>query len=79
VRAARFARVDKLLIAEGEHVWGRFDADADKVQAHGSPGPDDVDLLDEAAGFARQQGGEVYIVPKDELPLGALAGAVLRY
>jgi hypothetical protein len=79
VRAARFARVDKLLIAEGEHIWGRFDTDADKVQAHGSPDADDVDLLDEAAGFTLQQGGQVHIVTKDELPLGALAGAVLRY
>lgn len=79
VKAARFGRVDTLLLAPGGQLWGRYDEAADTVEAHGSPAPDDVDLLDDAAVHTLLQGGAVHVVAKDELRPGALMQAVLRY
>ncbi|HET6467660.1 MAG TPA: hypothetical protein VFG43_04705 [Geminicoccaceae bacterium] len=80
VRAAREGRVETLFLAEGEQLWGRFDEEQGRVEAHGSRGRDDEDLLDRAAIQTLLQGGRVEILPKDELPRsGLLMAAILRY
>lgn len=79
VKAARFSRVDTLLLSPDGHLWGRYDAAADKVEAHGSPKPGDVDLLDDAAVQTLLQGGQIHVLPKEQLRPGALMQAILRY
>ena len=79
VRAARYARVDTLFLAASGEVWGRFDEAKDQVTVRSTPERGDVDLLDQAAVETLTNGGAVFTVPRDELPLGASAAAILRY
>lgn len=79
VRAARWGKMDTLILAEGQHLWGRFDEAADKVETHGEPQSDDDDLLNLAAQQTLLNGGHVKIVPPAQLPEGARAAGILRY
>lgn len=78
VGAARHARIDTLLVTEGERVWGRYDEAADRVTA-GSNGEDRIDLLEFAVAQTLTQGGTVHVVGRDDLPHGLRAAAILRY
>ncbi len=79
VRAARWGRVDTLVLADGQHLWGRYEEDKDRVVAHGQPRPDDEDLLDYAAQCTLLSGGQVEILDKQDLPIGRVMAAILRY
>lgn len=79
VRAARWGKMDTLILAEGEHVWGHFDEQADQVETHKEPAPLDDDLLDLAAQQTLLNGGEVRVVARDHVPGGAAAAAIMRY
>lgn len=79
VRAARWGRLDTLILAEGEHLWGRFDETADRVETHGAPQGWDDDLLDVAAQQTLLNGGDVRIVERANVPRGAPAAGIMRY
>jgi Bacterial archaeo-eukaryotic release factor family 3 len=79
VKAACRSQVDALFIAGDEHLWGSFDEAADRIVAHGSAAPGDIDLLDYAATMTLRQGGQVTLVAPSSLPLHAIAAALLRY
>jgi hypothetical protein len=79
VRAARWGRLDTLILAEGQHVWGRFDEQADRVETHRELQAGDDDLLDRAALETLLNGGEVKVVDRDHVPGGGYVAAILRY
>jgi hypothetical protein len=79
VKAARYARVDTLFLPDSGQVWGRFDESKDQVTVRGTPEAGDADLLDQAAVDTLRNGGALFTVSREELPLGAPAAAVLRY
>jgi hypothetical protein len=79
VSAARFGRVDALLIASDEELWGRFDESSNTVTAHGRPEIDDEDLLNFAALWTLSNGGRVHALKRENLPRQVLAAAALRY
>ena len=79
VRAARWGRLDTLILAEGEHLWGRFDEAADRVETHRAPQGGDDDLLDIAAQHTLLNGGDVRIVERTNVPRGAPAAGIMRY
>ena len=79
VKAARYARIDTLFLPDTGEIWGRFDAERDEVTVRGTPEAGDVDLLDQAATDALANGGAVFALSRDDLPLGAHAAAILRY
>jgi protein required for attachment to host cells len=79
VSAARFGRVDALLIASDEDLWGRFDEESNTVTARGTPEQDDEDLLNFAALWTLSNGGRVHALKREHLPRQALAAASLRY
>lgn len=78
--AARDGRVDALVVASDEAVWGRFDADSSKLAAaHGSPGRGEEDLLNLAVVLALRQGGRALVMPRSERPGRHLAADALRF
>jgi hypothetical protein len=81
VPAARFGRVDTLFVEQGSHVWGRFDAEANRVDVHGEDErqPGDVDLVDLAARDTVLNGGVVYALEKSQMPGSKPIAATLRY
>ena len=79
VKAARYGRVDRLFLSDGDPLWGWFDERHDRIVAHREPAPGDDDLLDYAAVMTLRQGGNVMLVDRTQLPPPAPAAAILRY
>lgn len=79
VKNARFGAVDTLLVARDQHYWGQYQEDQDRLIHHGEPASDDEDLLNYAAVHTLKTGGEVRVVPKEKMPRGGVAAAILRY
>jgi hypothetical protein len=83
VKAARHGRVATVFLARDEHLWGSYAEDEERIVAHGTPSPDDEDLLDRAAVETLLHGGRVELLPREALPRGSTAGvvmaAVMRY
>lgn len=76
--AAQEGRVDTVVVAEDETLWGRFEP-GQRLVAHGKPGPDDEDLLNQAAVLVLRNGGRAFAVPRERLPRQAPAAATLRF
>jgi hypothetical protein len=79
VKAARYGRVDRLFLSDGQPLWGSFDEANDRVVAHREPSEGDDDLFDYAALMTLRQGGNVTLVDRTQLPPAGPAAAILRY
>jgi hypothetical protein len=77
LQAAQEGRVDAVVIAEEEILWGRFGEGT--LVAHGTPAPQDEDLLNQAAVLTIRNGGRAFAVPGDRLPRQVPAVATLRF
>lgn len=76
--AARDGRVDSLLIAADETIWGHFDEDKGVAAARGTPTGEE-DLLNLAAVMTLETGGTAFSLPRERLPRSVPAAAALRY
>ena len=79
VKAARYGRIDRLFLCEGQRLWGSFDETHDRIVAHREPRAGDDDLFDYAALMTLCQGGNVTLVDRTQLPPTGPAAAILRY
>jgi hypothetical protein len=77
--AAEYGRIGGLLLALDAAAWGRFSVDDGLMDVHGTRNDGDEDLLNRAAAVTFDKGGEVYGLPRSEMPRGALAAAVLHF
>ena len=77
--AARDGRVDSVLIADDQILWGTFNMESGTATGRGTPGIADEDLLNEAAVLTLRDGGRALAVPAAMLPRGAPAAALLRF
>lgn len=75
--AAR-GRVECLLVRQGASVQGAFDPERWRVRLEGLSGPPS-DLVDRAASETYLAGGEVFVVPGDEMPTATAMTAMLRW
>lgn len=76
--AAYYKRINTLFVAENHHVWGKFDKEANHVEnldrQQGAQ-----HLLGLAATYTLKNGGNVLVLPKEKIPSGGPAAAILRY
>ena len=79
VLAAHHGRVDILFVAVGIQIWGDFDPSKNTVHVHQESDPVDKDLLDLAAIQSILNGGTVYAVEPEKMPVHAPLAAVFRY
>lgn len=79
IRAAYQGRVDALLLAGGETLWGRYDEDADEVATGREFAETGEDLFDAAAVRTLRHGGVVHVLAEEEMPGDTPAAAILRY
>ncbi len=79
LEAVEDGRVAQLFVASDVSQWGKYRSDTRDVELHGSWQGGDEDLLDRAAVDAYGNGGEVFVLRRDEMPDQELAAAVLRY
>ncbi len=78
VSEAYQGKIESLLIAENQRIWGKYDPFTDKVEIHEKEESCDIDLLDFAAAQTIAKGGEVHVIPGSKMP-GNVFAAVLRY
>lgn len=78
IPAARHGRVDKLLLAAEDHLWGKIEERAETILVQKSEEPAAEDLLDAAAEMLLK-GRRVAMLPKEELPEHGAATALFRY
>jgi len=78
LQAGPEGRVDTVVVAEDQTLWGQFAPDAIPT-AHGHRAPHDEDLLNQAVVMAMRNGARAFAVPHERLPRQVLAAALLRY
>jgi hypothetical protein len=76
--AAREGRVDAVVVAADDALWGSRGPDG-TILAHGHQVPGDEDLLNLAAVATLRTGGRAFAVPVSRLPRDAKAAALLRF
>jgi hypothetical protein len=79
VVAAHDGRVASLFVAQGAHLWGRFDPETREVSVEDESSAGSDDLLDLAAVETLVNGGTVYPVEAEEMPAEAVIAAAYRY
>lgn len=79
VKAARFGQVETLFVLLGVQRWGRYDSQNNQVILESGPNPDNEDLLDLAATETILNSGQVFAVPREQLPGKGDLAAILRY
>ncbi|MDX1673142.1 MAG: hypothetical protein R3211_12455, partial [Balneolaceae bacterium] len=68
VESAYYGKVDTLFIPIGERSWGWFDKERDVVHHSAKRSGGEHDLINAAAIMTLKNGGDVYALPKDEMP-----------
>jgi len=76
--AAGEGRVDAIVVADDDAIWGNLNPDGSPV-AHGTPGPSDTDLLNLAAVWALRNGGRAFALKRERIPRQLPAVATLRF
>ena len=79
VKAAKFGQVETLFVSLGVQKWGRYDSENNNVILVSEPGPENEDLLDFAAAETILNSGQVFAVPREQLPGDGDLAAILRY
>ena len=79
VPAAYYSQISHLFVAKGEHLWGTFDEANNKLQLHDSSDSDGEHLIDNTVVKTLANGGEVFLLEKNEMPADAPMAAILRY
>ncbi|MGJ3250466.1 MAG: hypothetical protein ACFE0J_04955 [Elainellaceae cyanobacterium] len=80
VVAAYEGQVDTLFVADGAYQWGNFSPQERTVEMHADESPGANDLLNMAAIYTFINGGTVYAVHPDHMPVAdAAAAAIFRY
>jgi hypothetical protein len=79
VRAAYEGRVAHLFVAERGQAPGSFNPDTLEIKLHTTPERNSEDLLNLAALFTITQGGEVWLLPPEQVPAHNQVAALLRY
>jgi hypothetical protein len=79
IPAVYYGQVSHLFVREGSHVWGSFNVETNELVIHAAQEADDDCLVDKATTKALAMGGEVFLLPADEMPAATELAAVLRY
>jgi hypothetical protein len=77
--AAQDGRVGLLMVAQDDHVWGRYAPATGEVRVGKLEEPPDEDLLNTAAILTQRTGGQVFALPEEQMPNGVPIAAVFRY
>ena len=79
IPAAYYSQISHLFVAKGEHIRGTFDEMSNELVLHDGPDQDGEDLIDNVVVKTLANGGEVYLLDKEKMPVEAQVAAVLRY
>lgn len=68
-----------IFISRGEKKWGIYDEENNAVHYSNGPNGHDIELLNWLSITAHKNGGKVYILPKEEMPLHSTVAAEYRF
>ena len=68
-----------IFITMGDDRWGQYDEEAHEVHLTDKPSNGDVDLLNWLAVKGLETGSNVYILPRDEMPMKSTVAAEFRF
>jgi hypothetical protein len=78
--AAVTGRVQCILVAEEESVWGILDRKTGSIETRERQrDTEDADMLDDIAEEALKRGGEVYVIPRAQMPSDGPIAAIYRF
>jgi hypothetical protein len=73
-------RVQCILVAEEETVWGVLDRKTGRIERHDRQlDTEDADVLDDIAEEALKRGGEVHVIPRTSMPGEGPIAAIYRF
>ncbi len=79
-QAAVTGRVQCILVAEAESVWGTLDRKTGTLQIRDKQvDTEDADVLDDIAEEVFKRGGEVYVIPRASMPGDGPIAAIYRF
>ncbi len=78
-QAAAFARVGTLLVDADKHIGGRFDPASGQVEFGDLSQPEFDDLLDDIAEKVMKTGGQVLVMPPEQMPTDTGIAAIYRF
>jgi hypothetical protein len=78
-QAAAFARVGTLLVDADKHIGGRIDPTNGRVEFGDLSQPDFDDLLDDIAERVMKTGGQVLVMPAQQMPSDTGVAAIYRF
>jgi hypothetical protein len=78
-QAAAFARVGTLLVDADKHIGGRIDPTNGRIEYGDLARPDFDDLLDDIAERVMKTGGQVLVMPAEQMPSDTGLAAIYRF
>lgn len=79
IPATYYSQVSHLFVTKGEHIWGTFDEMANELVFHDTPDEDGEDLIDNAVVKTLANGGEVFLLEKEKMPVDCQVAALMRF
>ena len=79
VRAARFGQVETMFVPLDEHKWGHYNPQDNTMTLESGPESASEDLLELAAAETILNSGQVFAVPRAQLPSDGDLAAILRF
>jgi len=79
IPAAYYKQIDCLFVQKNEKLWGHFDEVNNVLSIHDDAAPGDEELLDKAVIKTLLNGGDVFIVEKEQMPADSKLAAILRF
>lgn len=79
IPAAYYSRVSILFAQKSEQIWGTFDENSNELLIHGQQENNDDSLMDKAILKTFLNGGDVFIVERDQMPSDSKLAALMRY
>jgi hypothetical protein len=79
IPAAYYSQVSHLFVCKGEHIWGTFDEMSNELGFHDTPDEDGEDLIDNAVVKTLANGGEVFLLDKEKMPVETQMAAIMRF
>jgi hypothetical protein len=79
IPAAYYSRISQLFVERGAQIWGTFDEQSNELVIHEQQSEDDDSLVDKAVLKTIMNGGEVFILDKEDMPAASPLAALMRY
>ena len=79
IPAAYYGRIAQLFVCKNCELWGTFDEMSSELQLHDMQMETSEHLIDNAVVKTLATGGEVFLLNRDQMPMGSEIAAIMRY